>query len=259
MNRKTVLLSVNDGIAEVTINRPDKLNALNEAVRGELTGVFDDLADRDDVHVVVLHGAGDKAFVAGADVSEFAARTPEEQREVYRHRRVYDALAEFPKPVICAIRGFCLGGGNELALACDIRVADSTARFGQFEIRLGLIPGAGGTQRLARLVGPGQALRIGLCGDLIDATEAYRIGLVEFLTEEGQHLAKARELAARMTRWSPVTLQLVKKAVREACERHLSEGLAAEKELFLEAFATEDGREGVKAFVEKRRPRFRGR
>ena len=259
MNRKTVLLAVNDGIAEVTINRPEKLNALNEAVRGELTRVFDDLAGRDDVHVVILHGAGDKAFVAGADVSEFAARTPEEQREVYRHRRVYDALAEFPKPVVCAIHGFCLGGGNELALACDIRVADSTARFGQFEIRLGLIPGAGGTQRLARLVGPGQALRIGLCGDLIDAAEAYRIGLVEFLTEEGQHLDKARELAARMTRWSPVTLQLVKKAVREACERHLSEGLAAEKELFLEAFATEDGREGVKAFVEKRRPRFRGR
>ena len=259
MNRKTVLLAVNDGIAEVTINRPEKLNALNEAVRGELTRVFDDLAGRDDVHVVILHGAGDKAFVAGADVGEFAARTPEEQREVYRHRRVYDALAEFPKPVVCAIHGFCLGGGNELALACDIRVADSTARFGQFEIRLGLIPGAGGTQRLARLVGPGQALRIGLCGDLIDAAEAYRIGLVEFLTEEGRHLAKARELAARMTRWSPVTLQLVKKAVREACERHLSEGLAAEKELFLEAFATEDGREGVKAFVEKRRPRFRGR
>ncbi len=259
MNRKTVLLAVNDGIAEVTINRPEKLNALNEAVRGELTRVFDDLAGRDDVHVVILHGAGDKAFVAGADVGEFAARTPEEQREVYRHRRVYDALAEFPKPVVCAIHGFCLGGGNELALACDIRVADSTARFGQFEIRLGLIPGAGGTQRLARLVGPGQALRIGLCGDLIDAAEAYRIGLAEFLTEEGRHLAKARELAARMTRWSPVTLQLVKKAVREACERHLSEGLAAEKELFLEAFATEDGREGVKAFVEKRRPRFRGR
>ncbi len=256
MTTRSVLLSVNDRVAEVAINRPDKLNALNEAVRSELTEVFDDLAGRDDVKVVVLHGAGDKAFVAGADVSEFAARSPEEQREVYRHRRVYDALAEFPKPVICAIHGFCLGGGNELALACDIRVADATARFGQFEVRLGLIPGAGGTQRLARLVGPGQALRIGLCGDLIDAAEAYRIGLVEFLTEEGRHLARARELAARMTRWSVVTLKLVKKAVREAYERHLSDGLAAEKELFLEAFASEDGREGVKAFVEKRRPRF---
>ena len=259
MNRKTVRLSVQDGIGQVTIDRPDKLNALNEEVRGELTEVFDELAGRDDTKVAVLHGAGDKAFVAGADVSEFAARTPEEQREAYRHRRVYDALAEFPKPVICAVHGFCIGGGNELALACDIRVADATARFGQFEIRLGLIPGAGGTQRLARLVGPGQALRIGLSGDLIDAAEAHRIGLVEFLTGKGEHLAKARELATRMTRWSAVTLQLVKKAVREAHERPLSAGLAAEKEIFLEAFASEDGREGVKAFVDKRRPRFRGR
>lgn len=259
MNTRHVLLSVKDEIAEVAINRPDKLNALNEAVRGELTQVFDDLAGRDDVKIAVLFGTGDKAFVAGADVGEFAARTPEEQREVYRHRRVYDALAEFPKPVICAIHGFCLGGGNELALACDIRVADSTARFGQFEVRLGLIPGAGGTQRLARLVGPGQALRIGLCGDFIDAREAYRIGLVEFLTEEGEHLDRARELAGRMTRWSVVTLKLVKRAVREAHERHLADGLAAERELFLEAFASEDGREGVKAFVEKRRPRFTGR
>lgn len=259
MNRKTVLLSLADGIAEVTINRPDKLNALNEAVRSELTEVFDELAGRDDVKVAVLHGAGDKAFVAGADVGEFAARTPREQREVYRHRRVYDALAEFPKPVVCAIHGFCIGGGNELALACDIRVADATARFGQFEIRLGLIPGAGGTQRLARLVGPGQALRIGLSGDLIDAVEAHRIGLVELLVDEGRHLEKARELAARIARWSPVALKLVKRAVREAYERPLADGLAAEKELFLEAFASEDGREGVSAFVEKRKPRFRGR
>ena len=259
MKYRTVLLSIDDGVAEVAISRPEKLNALNEEVRRELMEVFDDLAARDDVKVAILRGAGDKAFAAGADVGEFAARTPGEQREVYRHRRVYDALGEFPKPVICAIHGFCLGGGNELALACDIRIADSTARFGQFEIRLGLIPGAGGTQRLVRLVGPGHALRIGLSGDFVDAPEAHRIGLVEFLTEEGAHLDRARELASRMTRWSSVTLQLVKKAVREAHERHLADGLAAEKELFLEAFASEDGREGVRAFVEKRRPRFRGR
>ena len=259
MNRKTVLLSIRDGIAEVAIDRPEKMNALNATVRSELTDAFDHLVDLEEVKVVILHGTGDKAFVAGADVSEFAARSPEEQRAVYRERRVYDALAAVPKPVICAIHGFCIGGGNELALACDIRVADSTARFGQFEIRLGLIPGAGGTQRLARLVGPGQALRIGLGGDLIDAAEAHRIGLVEVLAAEGQHLVRARELAGRMTRWSGLTLQLVKKAVRAASENHLADGLAMEKELFLEAFASEDGREGVKAFVEKRRPRFRGR
>ncbi len=259
MTHKTILLSVGDGIAQVAINRPSKLNALNETVRTELAQAFDHLAERDDVGVAILHGAGDKAFVAGADVGEFAARTAEEQREVYRRRRVYDALAEFPKPVICAIHGFCIGGGNELALACDIRVADATARFGQFEIRLGLIPGAGGTQRLARLVGPGQALRIGLSGDLVDAHEAHRIGLVEVLVEEGEHLAAARRLARRMTRWSAASLRLVKKAVREASERHLADGLDAEKELFLEAFASRDGREGVQAFVEKRPPRFTGR
>ncbi len=259
MTFDTVLLSVRDAVAEVVINRPDKLNALNQTVRRELAQAFDLLAKEADVKVAILCGAGDKAFVAGADVKEFAARSPREQRELYRRRRVYDSLADFPKPVICAIRGFCLGGGNELALACDIRVADSTARFGQFEIRLGLIPGAGGTQRLARLVGPGQALRIGLCGDFIDAAEAYRIGLVEFLTEKGRHLEKARAIAARMARWSPGALMRVKRAVKEAHEHHLTDGLALEKELFLEAFESQDGREGVAAFVEKRRPVFKGR
>ncbi len=254
-----VRVSVRNFVAEVTLNRPGKLNALNATLRRELSEVFDALATDDDVRVAILHGAGDKAFVAGADVSEFAGRSPAEQREVYQRRRVYDALAEFPKPVVCAVHGYCLGGGNELALACDIRVADATARFGQFEIRLGLIPGAGGTQRLARLVGAGQAMRIGLCGDLIDAEEAHRIGLVEFLVEEGGHLDKAREVASRMARWSPVALGLVKKAVRAAQERPLTEGLAVERELFLEAFASEDGREGVGAFVEKRQPVFKGR
>ncbi len=254
-----VRLSVADGVAEVAIDRQDKLNALNEGVRRGLMETFDALAARSDVRVAILHGLGGKAFVAGADVGEFAERSPSEQREVYRQRRVYDALADFPKPVICAIHGLCIGGGNELALACDIRVAGPGARFGQFEIRLGLIPGAGGTQRLARLVGPGQALRIGLSGELIDASEAHRIGLVEILTEEGGHLREARALARKMCRWSPLALQLVKTAVREAAEKPLSEGLAAEKELFLAAFASEDGREGVRAFMEKRKPGFQGR
>lgn len=259
MSYETLLVSVDDGIATVTINRPDKLNALNRTVRRELMEAVDALGADDDVKVAILTGAGEKAFVAGADVSEFHARTPEEQREVYKERRVYDAMAAFPKPLLCAIHGFCLGGGNELALACDLRVADETARFGQFEIRLGLIPGAGGTQRLAHLVGPGQAMRIGLTGDYVEAAEAHRIGLVEFLTPPGGHLEKAREVAGRMARWSPVALGLVKRSVREAFERPLSEGLALEKELFLDAFASADGREGVAAFVEKRKPDFKGK
>jgi enoyl-CoA hydratase len=256
---ETLLVDLEGPVATVRINRPDKLNALNAGVRREITRAMDELGADPAIRVAILCGTGEKAFVAGADVSEFAARTPGEQREVYQRRRVYDAVATFPKPLIAAIHGFCLGGGVELALACDVRVADPSARFGQFEIRLGLIPGAGGTQRLARLVGPGQAARIALSGDVIDATEAHRIGLVEILADEGEHLERARELAGRMARWSPVALGLVKESLRAAAETSLAAGLELEKELFLAAFASNDGREGVRAFVEKRRPEFRGR
>lgn len=257
---ETQVLVERDGpVAVITLNRPDKLNALNSEVRRKVMEAVDQLAFDDAVKVAVLHGSGDKAFVAGADVSEFADRTPAEQREVYRRRRVYDAVAEFPKPIIAAVHGYCLGGGSELALACDLRVADRTARFGQAEIRIGLIPGAGGTQRLARLVGPGQAMRIALTGDTVDAEEAWRIGLVEFLVDEGRHVEKALEVAGRMARWSPVALGLVKKSVRQAMEGPLSAGLAYERELFLAAFSSDDGREGVRAFVEKRDPEWTGR
>jgi enoyl-CoA hydratase len=258
VSERSILLERDGPLGIITLNRPEKLNALNESVRQEIMAAVDRLAEDPQVRVAVIHGAGDKAFVAGADVSEFAARTAEEQREVYDRRRVYDAVAEFPKPIIAAIHGYCVGGGNELALACDLRVADRTAQFSQAEIRLGIIPGAGGTQRLARLVGPGQALRMGLTGDYIDAEEAFRIGLVELLVDEGEHFDKAMELAARMARWSPVALGLVKKAVRAAMELPLGDGLELEKELFLEAFASDDGREGVQAFVEKRKPVFKG-
>ncbi len=259
MDFETLLVRREGAIGVITLNRPEKLNALNSRVRSELMAAVDMLAGDDAVKVAILHGAGEKAFVAGADVSEFAARSPGEQRALYQHRRVYDAVAAFPKPLLCAIHGFCLGGGSELALACDIRIADRTARFSQAEIRLGLIPGAGGTQRLARLVGAGQALRIALTGDMIDAEEAFRIGLVEFLTEPGEHLAKAMEVATRIARWSPVSLSLVKRSVRAAFETPLSAGLELEKELFLAAFASEDGQEGVAAFIEKRDPEFKGR
>ncbi len=251
-----VKVGVQDGVAVILLDRPEKRNALHEPLRRELTKVLDRLGRDAGVRAAVLCGAGEEAFAAGADIGEFAARTPLEQRRVYEARRVYDAVADFPKPLISAIHGFCIGGGNELALASDIRVADATARFGQFEIRVGLIPGAGGTQRLARLVGSGQAMRLGLTGDLIDAREAHRIGLVEFLTEEGKHVQMAKRIAGRMARWSPAGLRRVKAAVKAASELPLSEGLAREKELFLEAFESKDGREGVAAFMEKRRPVF---
>jgi len=248
-----------DAVAVLTLNRPDKLNALNSELRDLLAGHFKALADDDDVKVVVVHGTGDKAFAAGADISEFAARTPAEQRAVYARPRIYEVVRVFPKPVIAAVHGFCIGGGSELALACDVRVADRTARFSQAEIRIGLIPGGGGTQRLAHLVGRGQAMLISCTGDFTDAEEAHRMGWVEVLVDEGRHLEKALEIAGRMARWSSVSLRLAKQAVNAAFEMPLRAGMEHEKELFLAAFASEDGREGVRAFMEKRSPDFKGR
>lgn len=260
MSERPVLVEKReDHIAVLTLNRPDKLNALNAETRALLRETFDALETDDDVRVVVIHGTGEKAFVAGADVTEFAARTPEEQRAVYDQRRVYETVADFSKPVIAAIHGFCIGGGCELALACDVRVADTTARLSQAEIRIGLIPGGGGTQRLARLVGRGWTSIMSLTGDFVDADEAHRIGLIDVLTEKGEHLERAIQLAGRMARWSPVSLRLTKDAIRAAFEMPLAEGLVYEKERFLDAFASEDGREGVTAFIEKRKPDFKGR
>lgn len=245
----TLRIEVEDRIATVWLNRPDKLNALNSEIRRELIEALDGLAEREDVGAVILTGSGDRAFAAGADVAEFAERSVEEQRAISEGRRIFETVADFPKPIVAAVHGFCLGGGCELALACDFRIADPTARFGQPEVRIGLIPGGGGTQRLVRLVGYGHAMRIVLTGDFIDAEEAHRIGLAEFLVAEGEHVAKAREICGRMLRWKGETLRLAKQALR-AAQAGLAEGVERERELFLEAFGSEAGRAGVRAFVE---------
>jgi len=260
MSDVPVLLHDRNGhVAIITLNRPEKLNALNAELRDALLSKLDELEIDDEVRAVVIHGAGDKAFVAGADISEFAARSPEQQREAVFGRRIYEGVADFKKPIIAAIHGFCIGGGCELALACDVRVADQTARMSQAEIRIGLIPGGGGTQRLARLVGRGWTTIMSLTGDFVEAEDAHHIGLIDVLVEEGQHLEKALELATKMTRWSPVALRLAKDAIRVAFEMPLAEGLEYEKSRFIDAFKSEDGREGVLAFVEKRKPEFKGR
>ena len=259
VKRSTLRVEREEAVATVTVDRPEKRNALNAAVRKELLEVLDELREDEGVRVVVFTGAGDKAFVAGADIQEFAERTALEQRAAMTGRRVFDEIADFPKPTIAMINGYALGGGCELALACDVRIAADTARLGQPEINLGIIPGGGGTQRLPRLVGQGQAMRLVLTGDLIEAAEAREIGLVDLVFPAAELRERTREVALRIGAKSPVALRMAKAAVRAAAEMPLAAGLDYETELFITCFASEDKGEGVAAFLEKRSPTFHGR
>jgi enoyl-CoA hydratase len=258
MPYETLLLSIEERVATLVINRPDKRNALNATVRRELVEALDALRDEDEVRVVVFTGAGDKAFVAGADIGEFADRTPIEQRTAMEGRRIFDEVAAYPKPTIAMINGYAFGGGCELAMACDIRVAARSAKLGQPEIKLGILPGGGGTQRLPRLVGAGRALRLILSGAPITAAEAERIGLVDEVVDDDALSVAVKALAAQIAAHSPVALRLAKDAVRAAHETPLSAGLTYERELFITAFASEDKAEGVRAFLEKRVAEFKG-
>lgn len=245
-------------IAKLTINRPDKLNALNGEVRGAIFAALDRLAADEDVRVVILTGAGDKAFVAGADISEFKDARPVEQYRSMMEGNIYVAIETFPKPVIAMINGFCLGGGCELAMACDMRVASTRAKLGQPEINLGLIPGAGGTQRLPRLVGEGWAMRLIMSGQLISGEKAAQIGLVETAVEPDELEAHVLELAANIGSRSPIALQAAKESVLVARRMPLDEGLKFERGWFSLLFSTDDMAEGVSAFLEKRKPEFKG-
>lgn len=256
---ETLLLERRDRVAIVTINRPDKRNALNIKTREEGAAMLEELRSDDSVGVVVFTGAGDKAFIAGADIGEFAGRTAMMQRDVMTARSLFTAFDTFPKPVIAMINGYCLGGGCELALACDIRIASETASFGQPEINLGIIPGGGGTQRLTRLVGEGKAMELILSGDIIDAKVAYEIGLVNHVFPADQLEAKTMEIANRIASKSPIALSLAKEAVKLASHSNLDEGLRREVDLFALCFSTADKDEGVSAFLEKRKPIWKGR
>jgi len=260
MDTEEVVLKDIDGhVATLTINRPDKLNALNIETRARMVQELDELAKNDDVRVVIITGVGDKAFVAGADISEFEGRSPVDQHRVMTDSSVFLAVDRFPKPTIAAINGFCLGGGCELAMACDIRIASERAKFGQPEINLGLLPGGGGTQRLPRLVGIGAAFKLLYTGDFIRADEAHLIGLVDEVVPVGDVAARAKELAETIAAKSPVALRLIKQAVRASLRTPLDEGLSQEVSLFTLAFASEDMKEGVDAFLNKRKPNFTGR
>jgi len=258
MAYQNILLETTDRIATLTINRPDKRNALNQGTRDEIVQALDELHSSA-VRVLIITGAGDKAFIAGADIGEFEGRTALTQRDVMKQRRIFDAVEDFPKPVIAMINGFCLGGGMELALACDLRVASETAKLGQPEINLGIIPGGGGTQRLTRLIGEGKAMELILTGDLIDAADAKALGLVNHVVAPGQLQATALSLANRIADKSPVALRMAKEAVKTASRMNLREGLERETDLFCLTFTSEDKAEGVRAFFEKRKADYKGR
>ena len=256
---ETLLIERRDRVAVITINRPQKLNALNIQTRAEGAAALDEWREDEGVRVVVITGAGEKAFVAGADIAEFEGRTAVTQRDVMLGRSLFTAVDTFPKPIIAMINGFCLGGGCELALACDLRIAGENARFGQPEINLGIIPGGGGTQRLTRLVGEGKAMELILTGDMIDAQAAYNLGLVNMVVPAPDLEGKTMELAGRIAAKSPVALRMAKEAVKTASRANLDEGLRREVDLFAICFSSEDKDEGVRAFLEKRKPEFKGR
>ena len=258
-NTKTILMEREGRVAILTVNRPDKLNALNDQVREDMLAALAEIETDDSIGVVVLTGAGEKSFIAGADIGEFAGRSPFDQRHAMRSPRIFDIMSSFPKPVIAMINGFCLGGGCELAMSCDIRIASEKARFGQPEINLGLIPGGGGTQRLPRLVGLGNALRLILSGDMIGAAEAQAIGLVEVVVPHEELRAKTLELANKIAGKSPLTLKVAKEAVRASERLAIEDGIPYERDLFCLCFSTADKEEGVKAFLEKRPAQWQGR
>lgn len=247
-------------VGTITIDRPDARNALNGQVREELIGTFDAVGDDEAVRVVVLTGSDDaNAFVAGADVSELRERGVVEQREASEQPRVYETVADCSKPVIARLNGHALGGGCELAQACDIRIARKDAKLGQPEINLGLIPGGGGTQRLPRLVGTGEAMKLILSGELIDAAEAADVGLIEEAVSPEALDDRVDELAGSIAEHSPLALVRAKEAIKAAAERPLSHGLDYESELFVGLFASEDKNEGIDAFFEDREPEWKGR
>jgi enoyl-CoA hydratase len=260
MAYENLLYEKKDGIGYVTLNRPKVLNALNRKTVEELQQVFLDARDDEGVRVLILTGAGEKSFVAGADIGELAQQTPISGKEFSLFgQSVFQLLETIGKPSICAINGFALGGGCELALACTIRIASKTAKLGQPEVKLGIIPGYGGSQRLARLCGKGVAHELCLTGEMISAEEAQRIGLVNHVYEPVELLPAAEAMAKKIIANAPIAVKYTMDAIEHGMEMPQEEGLFLEATLFGLACTTEDMREGTKAFLEKRPGQFKGK
>jgi enoyl-CoA hydratase len=259
MNYQQIIAEINENVLYITINRPQKLNALNKDVLAELADAIANAQTNNDVKAVLLTGAGDKAFVAGADISEFQNYSLEEGRQLaYNgHAKVFNAIEQSVKPVIAAINGFALGGGLELAMACHIRIASENAKLGLPEVTLGLIPGYGGTQRLAQLVGKGIAFEMIFTADMITAQRAAEVGLVNYVVPQDSLLAKAEEIIAKIKQRAPLALASAVRAINAGFSNEF-DGYQIEIEEFGKCFDTNDFKEGTSAFLEKRKANFKG-
>ena len=255
----SIELSVADRVATITVNRPDKLNALNAATVGELGEAINEVRRRDDIGGAILTGAG-RAFIAGADINELTAQTPMQAKQrALRGQEIFRRYETSPKPVIAAVNGFALGGGCELAMACHVRIASDSAKFGQPEVKLGICPGYGGTQRLPRLVGMGRALQLIMTGEMIDAAEAFRIGLVNRVVPAAELLSAADALIRQMLANAPLALASCIEAIVRGTEISLDDGLVLEANHFALLAGSQDMAEGTRAVIDKRHPAFAGR
>ncbi|MEK7727430.1 MAG: enoyl-CoA hydratase-related protein [candidate division KSB1 bacterium] len=260
MSFQNLLFEIKERIAYITLNRPDKLNALNWQTMQELQAALMSVKEDANVGGVILTGAGAKAFAAGADIGELAQQTPVSAKEFsLNSQEILRFIERFPKPIIAAVNGFCLGGGSELALACHMRVASDKAKFGQPEVNLGIMCGNGGSQRLPRLIGKGRAIELLITGNMIDAHEAYRLGWVNHVVAPEQLLPKCEEILQTVIKKGPVAVKLTLEAVVHGMEMTLEEGAQLESNLFGMLFSTEDMKEGTKAFLEKRPANFQGK
>jgi len=254
-----VLIETKDKIGTVIVNRPEQMNSMNSETRAELAEAFTKLGDDDNIAVILLTGAPGKAFIAGADIKEFLKRKMDTEKDLENDWIVTKIISNLAKPVIAMIDGFCLGGGLEIAMACDLRVASDRSKLGQPEINIGIIPGAGGTQRLTRLIGEGRAMEMILTGRMITAQEACDYGILNFVYTAEELESKTMEIANTITQKSSYAIERAKKSIKAVSEMNLENGLKLEREMFVECANSEDGKEGITAFIEKRKPNFKGK
>ena len=256
---ENVLIEKNGKIGIVTVNRPQQMNSMNSLTRSELAEAFNFLENDNDIAVILLTGSEGKAFIAGADIKEFLNQTLETEKQLEEDWIVTTIISNLKKPVIAVIDGFCLGGGLELAMSCDLRIASDRSKLGQPEINIGIIPGAGGTQRLTRLIGEGRAMEMILTGRMITAEEAFSYGIINFVYGSDDLMDEAIQIANTIGEKSKYAVERAKKSVKAVSEMNLKDGLKLEREMFIECLNSEDGEEGITAFIEKRKPNFKGK